>query len=69
MLPVLPHLAELLPALLEAGESVAQEHVLRVGLVLRDTLAHRAHLLVVLRVAVDLLTDGGVLLEKLLSFR
>ena len=37
MLAVLPHALQLVPALLETSEALAQEHVLRVGLVLQSS--------------------------------
>lgn len=69
LLPVLPHLLQLGPAVLQRLEPLAQEHVLRVVLrrrLRRDLLAVLHHLAVVLGVVVDLFTDALMLSEQLL---
>ena len=70
LLPVLPHLVDLGPAVLERVEALAEEHVLRVvegGRVGRHLLAVLHHGGVVVGVAVDLLADLLVLAEQLLG--
>jgi len=67
VLPVLPHLVQLVPAGVERLQPLPQEHVLRVRLALRHHLAHVAHLLVVLLVVADLVLDVLVLGQQLLG--
>ncbi|KAF3841778.1 hypothetical protein F7725_023729 [Dissostichus mawsoni] len=67
VLPVLPHLVQLVPAGVERLQPLPQEHVLRVRLALRHHLAHVPHLLVVLLVVADLVLDVLVLSQQLLG--
>lgn len=70
LLAVLPHLVQLLPAVAQRLEPLAQEHVLRVvgrGLLAGDALAVVHHARVVVPVVLDLLLDALVLAEQLLG--
>lgn len=67
VLPVLPHLVQLVPAGVQRLQPLSQEHVLRVRLALRHHLTHVPHLLVVLLIVAYLVLDALVLGQQLLG--
>ena len=66
-LAVVPHLVQLVPAVLQRVQALAQEHVLRIGLVLRQVAAVLHHVVVVVRVVVDLVLDLVVFHQECLG--